>query len=1227
MRMKKSIITFLLAWTALLVAVPISAASLYFPHVDTTYGWQTEIALINTSASQSVTGTLRAMSNSGQAGETKAVTLSPRGRIQIIVANEFANPTAIGYIVFDSSSDAIHGYTKFYRQGQYGNYRVAVPAIRHINTSDIYVTHIDSGAQWWTGLSLVNTTSEAKTITITFNTGETVSRTINANAHDAFTIGGLFNNQPKPSIQSAVISNASGIIGLELFATHDGKLMEGIVLTDATASTLYYPHVVGGPGAEWWTGVVAYNPSDSPCTITVTPYSTAGTPLTQSFLTLAGKQKYVGAVFTDLPLPTQTAWFKIESTRPLSGFELIGTSDMEQLAAYADVGRTGAKEGVLAKIEKAGWTAIALVNTEATAAAVTLTSYRDNGTVVDSQQLTVNPYEKFFGQAVASDATYIAYTSDRNIVGIQLDGSTDWTLLDGLPALGGSAPAQVIPETNVIVESGMNKTGGVARQSTQTMTGSLPNPTGSTDAYQGKAYLVLNGDRIPLSVTKSTAAAPLRQARTILKDGKEYYLDNADKIAEVLPLLEARAAAPVTWVFSVTFSINAGPNTVSIEVYDLNNTLFARMENWNIVGAIEPTSMVVTLWWNTNRTDIDLHMSPDNGTTHCYYSRKTAGEMKLDYDNTSGYGPEHITIENATGVKTYKIKVYYYRDHNDNPSGTTPTTASVTASINGELKLSGSRTLTAQSTSSGWMSGAHVWDAGEIEVVAPNKYTVVLDNPQLSGYPSVRLTVTVTDPGNSAAPKVTGLTAANFFVVNAGKVMSPVTVAAAENVYTLTFTDILAGKRDLFVYVNVPAQGQTPMKGGLSNTKTYGTNYAVIAGLNEYPAQTVSGSWFDDPAQPTKFFYRTKTTKKADPATGFTVDAADFTVTLTDQAGGTNRAQVSVTGSGITAEGWDAAAGKYTYLVSFTRPANYLDYDRISATFKKEIWLTWCVKDTADLKSALLAKGTGMSSTAWDSANITTYLNGAATKATILAKIEAVAGSMQKYDLLLFHFSGHGSGMPAAGNAAQYLCAYEDSAWITVNDLQAKLNLIPSPGAGIANAIVLMDACHSGNFIGKDPAVAAETEKTSVPRPFAAQPEAPAGPQRLLKYRPFVAQAGAAADAANPAVFSDLSALSNVFVMAAQTGTSSAWDDGTLKNGVFTHYLVEGINVSGKRVSAALANSDHSVWISGEEAFNYLDPKVRAWVSTANGYPAGEFQHPQLQDNSGTSAAVMIYNW
>ncbi len=419
-------------------------AALYFPHIATSIPWQTEIAIINSSV-QTVTGTLKALSDEGQLVDFKPVTLPANGRRQIIVSDEFTNHTEIAYIIFDSNSYSVQGYTKIYRDG---SYRVAIPAIREVNTGDIYIPHIASNAQWWTGISLVNTTATAKTLTITFSNGQPREVPLAAYGHRAFSIRDLFNGQPQPGIQSAVITNASGVIGLELYGSVGwGTQLDGIPLTGKTASTIYYPHVAGG---EWWTGIVAYNPSASASTLTISPYSALGTPLSTSNFTIPAMGKYVDTVAA-LGLPVETAWFKIDSTQPLSGFELFGTVNGEQLAPYAGGGGIGEKKGVLAKIEKLGWTGIAFVNTEATVATVNLTAYNDAGTVVATSVLPIGGHAKvvdlakslFLPQDISS-ATYIAYSTGRNVVGFQLNGTSDGTMLDGLPALAGSLPVLMV---------------------------------------------------------------------------------------------------------------------------------------------------------------------------------------------------------------------------------------------------------------------------------------------------------------------------------------------------------------------------------------------------------------------------------------------------------------------------------------------------------------------------------------------------------------------------------------------------------------------------------------------------------------------------------------------------------------------------------------------------------------------------------------------------------------
>ncbi|OIP93396.1 MAG: hypothetical protein AUK24_00030 [Syntrophaceae bacterium CG2_30_49_12] len=411
--------------------------ALYFPHVDSGGNtWETEIGVINKSE-QELNGIFKAYNDNGESVSSNiAVTLPPKGRREITIGNEFMNPGDIGYIIFESDSESLAGYTKFYQEGVY---RAAIPAVKVVNASDIYISHIDSIAYWWTGISLVNTTSAAKELTITFNDGRSVAYTLNANEHKAFTIDSLFNDQPQPDIKSAVITNASGIIGLEIFgsAGSDNQL-DGLLLTDNTASTIYYPHVASD--ALWWTGIVAYNPSDSACTITITPYSAQGTPLLVSTLPLAGKGKYIGLV-SNLGLPAQTAWFKIDSTRPLTGFELFSTVDGDQLAAYAEKSGAGAKEGVFAKIEKSGWTGIAFVNIENAPADVTMTAYNDTGSVIATQTLNISSYEKVVGMAPylfsqdISAATYIGYSSDKNLVGFQINASSDNMMLDALPGM------------------------------------------------------------------------------------------------------------------------------------------------------------------------------------------------------------------------------------------------------------------------------------------------------------------------------------------------------------------------------------------------------------------------------------------------------------------------------------------------------------------------------------------------------------------------------------------------------------------------------------------------------------------------------------------------------------------------------------------------------------------------------------------------------------------------
>ena len=74
---------------------------------------------------------------------------------------------------------------------------------------------------------------------------------------------------------------------------------------------------------------------------------------------------------------------------------------------------------------------------------------------------------------------------------------------------------------------------------------------------------------------------------------------------------------------------------------------------------INTADLMIVITWNTDKTDIDLHVIEPSGE-ECYYSHKTtASGGELTADVTQGYGPEMYVIKNAE-EGTYNVKAKYY---------------------------------------------------------------------------------------------------------------------------------------------------------------------------------------------------------------------------------------------------------------------------------------------------------------------------------------------------------------------------------------------------------------------------------------------------------------------------------------------------------------------------------------------------------------------------------------
>eukprot|EP00761_Pharyngomonas_kirbyi_P012335 gb/GECH01012362.1/.p1 GENE.gb/GECH01012362.1/~~gb/GECH01012362.1/.p1 ORF type:complete len:373 (+),score=100.39 gb/GECH01012362.1/:1-1119(+) len=78
----------------------------------------------------------------------------------------------------------------------------------------------------------------------------------------------------------------------------------------------------------------------------------------------------------------------------------------------------------------------------------------------------------------------------------------------------------------------------------------------------------------------------------------------------------------------------------------------------------------ISMAWDTDNTDIDLHVLQPNNE-ECYYGhRHTSIGGLLSRDFTNGYGPEEYMLLNAISG-TYKISAHYYASHQQSLTGGT----------------------------------------------------------------------------------------------------------------------------------------------------------------------------------------------------------------------------------------------------------------------------------------------------------------------------------------------------------------------------------------------------------------------------------------------------------------------------------------------------------------------------------------------------------------------------
>jgi tetratricopeptide (TPR) repeat protein len=86
--------------------------------------------------------------------------------------------------------------------------------------------------------------------------------------------------------------------------------------------------------------------------------------------------------------------------------------------------------------------------------------------------------------------------------------------------------------------------------------------------------------------------------------------------------------------------------------------------------------LVVTIMWNTDNTDVDLHVTEPSGE-ECFYShRDTRSGGRLTQDVTQGYGPEMYVLRDAPNGR-YDVRAHYFASDTNRASARTKVYATV----------------------------------------------------------------------------------------------------------------------------------------------------------------------------------------------------------------------------------------------------------------------------------------------------------------------------------------------------------------------------------------------------------------------------------------------------------------------------------------------------------------------------------------------------------------------
>jgi hypothetical protein len=261
-----------------------------------------------------------------------------------------------------------------------------------------------------------------------------------------------------------------------------------------------------------------------------------------------------------------------------------------------------------------------------------------------------------------------------------------------------------------------------------------------------------------------------------------------------------------------------------------------------------------------------------------------------------------------------------------------------------------------------------------------------------------------------------------------------------------------------------------------------------------------------------------------------------------------------------------------------------------SFTDKRIPSLRYSVKDSSDFVDFLKDPKGGQ----FDASHIIHLANDKATLEGIREGLGRLRVDAQPDDLVVVYLSSHGSPREVDPNGVSYVVVHDtnldDAATLYATSLQM-IDLVQQINREVKarRVVLVLDTCFSGDALTSLVAGAGGTASRGfsapVPQDKAAETSGPP---------------------AFSAAFQNLTIGYGRAVITASRASQESWESAKLKNGYFTHYLLDALRTS-----------------HGAERLDQLFPQVRSLVSTHVRAEVGASQDPSYEFSEGADSIVL----